>query len=478
MSDPEVVIDDVEPIADSTSEGEEGGRSRRGYALLAALILLLLLLCFVVTSLQVWVTRGPQEARFIARNIECLKCHTELIPDFSKTTVHNPFATKDCTTCHTPHGQKVTVTVTEGRGRIWQKYTTYLEWLPLKWWFTLWDGVAGVKGTTAGGVISSTTKDSKGDRSELVMPEEKLCWMCHGDLGPLLGDKYQHQPFMAGRCTNCHDPHASDFKALLTQAPNKLCFTCHPMGMELNRKQSHPPAKNGWCTDCHNPHASNFRGIIVTNQRELCFRCHPTVAVLSDMPVQHQPFLNDNCTGCHQPHGSDTVPLLNKPQPDLCYTCHPQIKNQFAAKSHHPVGVNLTCASCHDPHAAQYPGLINARDNAFCYKCHAVKQPLYDKSAHFRTLCIRCHTPHGSAYTPMLRAANPDLCLQCHTTLEGGNQHPVRPAFFDVHAQKGLTCTSSCHDPHGTQYNFLLKNFNFPKDGLCLQCHQGVGKDF
>lgn len=483
MSDPEVVPDDVEPNMHSASAGEEEQRRRSWYGLLVVILLLLLLLCTAVTGVDIVLTRGPQQARFIARNLECLQCHTELIPDFSKPVVHSPFALKECTTCHTPHGGQVTTIVTQGSGATWKRVQTLAQWLPLKWWFSVWEFFGGrtsvtTAATSDGMVVSKTTKGVVGSKSELVMPEDQLCWTCHGDIGPLLADKYQHQPFSAGHCTNCHNPHASDNRALLTQAPNKLCFTCHPMGTELNKAQAHPPAKDGWCTDCHNPHASNYKGILVTNQRALCFRCHPSVAVLANMPVQHQPFLNDNCTGCHQPHGSDYTPLLNAPQPTLCYNCHPQIKDQFAQASHHPIGLNLTCSSCHDPHAAQYKFLINAQDNSFCYQCHGDKQAIYDASAHSVNLCITCHTPHGSAYAPMLVAPNPQLCLQCHATMDAANSHPVTPNFFDIHAQKGLTCTSTCHNPHGTTNTYMLRNFNFPQDGQCLQCHKWVGSYF
>ena len=475
MSGPEVVLDD-----DPVIEDEQRGRRWRG--LLAVLALLLILLCGAVTSIDVWTTGGPQQARFISRNLECLQCHTELIPDFSKASVHSPFIQKDCTTCHTPHGRQITTVVSEGAGRNVTRVRTLIQWLPLAWWLDVVDRFSGETSSssvtsagTAARVLSSSTKPVDGEKSTLVLPQQDLCWTCHGDLGPLLSDPYQHQPFATGRCTDCHDPHASDNKALLTQAPDKLCFTCHPMGEQLNRMESHPPAKNGWCTDCHNPHASKFKGILVTNQRALCFRCHPTVAGLTGMPVQHQPFLNDNCTGCHQPHGSDTSPLLNKAQPELCYDCHPRVRNQFDRPSHHPVGVNLTCRSCHDPHAAQYKGLVNARNNSFCYQCHAEKKALYATSAHSSTLCVKCHTPHGSSYSPMLVQSNPDLCLTCHPAYEGGNQHPVRPVFRDVHAQKGLTCSSSCHNPHGSTNDVMLNNFDAGQDGLCLQCHLNVG---
>jgi predicted CXXCH cytochrome family protein len=482
LSDPEVVLgDDVETSTDSEPAGEEDRRRRSWYGLLIAILLLLLLLCCGVTAADLVVSRGPQQARFVARNLACLQCHTELIPDFSRPVVHRPFALQECTICHTPHGKEVTAIVNQGPGMRLQRFRTLLQWLPLRLWFAALDRLSvgsssvAIATTSDGTVISKTTKEAQGGTSYLTMPEDKLCWTCHGNMGPLLDDQYQHPPFESGQCGSCHNPHASDYEGLLDQAPNTLCFTCHPMGTELNRMQAHPPAQEGWCIDCHSPHASNYQGILIAGQRELCFSCHPGVSSLADMPVQHQPFLGDNCTGCHEPHGADYTPLLVEAQPGLCYQCHPAIQNQFGQPSHHPIGVELTCTSCHDPHAALYAGLVDAQNNSFCYQCHGDKQVLYEDSAHSNTLCVRCHTPHGSKYEPILVASNPGLCLRCHPTFDGSGNHPVTPKFFDVHAKKGLTCSSSCHNPHGTRYNYMLRNFNFPQDGQCLQCHKTVG---
>jgi predicted CXXCH cytochrome family protein len=481
LSDSEAVDFEADDATDSDSAGEHGEERRGGrwYGLLAAILLLLLLLCCATTTVDMVVTRGPQQARFIARNLACLQCHTEQIPNFTKATVHSPFMLRDCTVCHTKHGSQVMATVTQGANTQLSRYRTLVQWLPLKWWFDIWGAFGGSAGgsssTKVGGLVSKSVRSVEGSASALVMPGNELCWMCHGDMGVLLADEYTHVPFVQGRCTECHDPHASDYKALLTQAPNKICFTCHPMGKETNRMQAHPPAKQGWCTDCHSPHASNNKGMLIARQRELCFTCHPSVASMSGMATQHQPFKNDNCTGCHEPHGSDNTPLLIKPQPALCYTCHPQIENQFDQPSHHPVGLNLTCASCHNPHASEYPGLLSGSDNQFCFDCHGDKRGLYEGSAHSGSECVSCHTPHGSQYYPMLLGAQPRLCLRCHPAAEGSNTHPVRPTNYDLRAHRGLTCTSSCHNPHGTENEFMVKDYDRWQDGMCLQCHKTVG---
>ncbi len=472
--------------AANASEGaEDTGRTdrrsegnRRSRLLLVLLLLLLLLMCAVATVMDVFVTRNPDQVRFIARNVACLQCHTELIPALSKPIVHNPFRNLDCTACHTPHGTEVLVSTTTGKKSTWQSFRTVLEWLPLRIASWMYAGPSGLLSTT-GGKTTVATKQVKGQTSYLVAPETELCWICHGNLGPLRSKPYQHAPFQNGYCTNCHDPHASDWPGMLKQDPRALCLTCHPIGGELARAQPHPPAASYFCTNCHDPHASDWKGILVARQRELCFSCHPTVAVLSNKSVQHAPFLNDDCTGCHEPHGSDFRPLLINPQPDLCYRCHPDITLDFLKPSHHPVGtVKLNCSDCHNPHAADFQFLLDARDNAFCYRCHFGKIGVtFETSAHRGMLCIRCHTPHGSFDKPLLRIPDPTLCLACHGSVDHKNAHPFAPRFYDRHANAPLRCTSTCHNPHGANQPFML-NYLYRRDGLCLLCHPGVGVYF
>lgn len=474
---------DIEQIADA-SDDEKSKRSRWA---LVAILLLLLLLCTITTTVDVWVNRDPNQVRFIARNLECLQCHTELIPDLRKASVHNPFLLKECTACHTRHGSEVTRTERSGGYRTWERARTVIEWLPFKYIIGIYDSIAGITGGGKGGeVVSETTKKERGAKSELIMPENRLCWVCHGSLGAKRSMSHQHAPFENGYCTNCHDPHASDFRVLLNQDERDLCVTCHPIGRELAREQVHPPAGERFCTNCHDPHASDWSGILVDNQRDLCFVCHPSVAPLSLKSVQHNPFLYDNCTGCHEPHGSDFLPLLRKDQPPLCYDCHPEIKRDFEKPSHHPVGtIQLNCDDCHNPHAADYDALLAARDNEMCYQCHRTTIGVtYERSSHVDQRCVACHTPHGSTYAPILRLPNPEVCLQCHEKrrYDGKNTHPVRPVEYDTLAQKRLTCTSSCHNPHGTANNHMMRypynNSGWGQDGLCLLCHSGVGVKF
>ncbi|MBN2839967.1 MAG: cytochrome c3 family protein [Coriobacteriia bacterium] len=477
------------------SAGETTGEtsSRRGRGVFAAVVLLLLLLCSVTTIMQTFSMSGDDEVvRGVIENLECLQCHTELIPEFELEVVHNPFMAEQCTTCHTPHGRIETETVFEGAVQEWNRMRTLVEWIPVKLVLELFDTGDGT--STAGGDVKSVTETQvKGETSELVLPGNELCMMCHGDMGPMINAAYPHAPFANGNCVDCHDPHASDMSSMLTMTVEDLCITCHRLGPQLARMQLHAPVEGFHCTNCHNPHGSAYRGILVDAQRDLCFTCHPSVARLSGMAVQHGPYANDACTDCHEPHGSDFAPLLRAAQPDLCYGCHPAVETDFLRASHHPVGtISLDCTGCHDAHATNYQGLLYDEDNGICYDCHARPiQATYDTSAHSATPCWGCHTPHGSDYGPLLKAAQPTVCFSCHARgsyddAAGGYQnHPVRPAYYDVNAKKALTCTTTCHAPHGTVQGFqhLLRNYEAGLDGNCLICHavvpgQVVGVDF
>lgn len=488
MADPDIeaIPHEGADVAEELNEPD-----RRGRLLIGAILLLLLLLCTISTVVETYVERGEQTIRQVTRNLTCLQCHVELIPMMSWPTVHDPFGNEQCTSCHTPHGEIVERSIFEEVGEAYQRIRTLVEWLPLKIVLDVFD--TGEDSTEPGVkevLTEALTARVKGETSELVLPRDELCWLCHGGLGEQLGWEYPHEPFEQGECIGCHNPHATQTRRLLVVETRDLCVLCHQLGDELNRMQAHPPAAERRCLDCHGYHATRWKGMLVSRQRELCFSCHSGPARQSLMSVQHQPYTYDNCTGCHEPHGSDDLPLLVESPPRLCYGCHPETRLDFLKPSHHPVGtVKLNCVDCHHPHASDNRVLLAAVDNEVCFKCHDVVpvRVTYDISAHYDTLCIRCHTPHGSNWGPLLQQRNPELCLQCHEPIyfdeESGNNHPMRPYHFDVARRQPLTCTSTCHNPHGTDLNFMLKKYEFPKDGGCLQCHavipgDRVGVDF
>jgi predicted CXXCH cytochrome family protein len=251
------------------------------------------------------------------------------------------------------------------------------------------------------------------------------------------------------------------------------------------------------CSSCHQPHASNVNALLLAPERYLCTSCHTNIGLLTTLSVQHAPFEDGPCTSCHTPHGSKYEPLLINPMPNLCYSCHPKLATLMSRPSHHP----NKCTRCHGVHAAEHDFLLFADLNSnFCYSCHPTIEATYASSSHKNLSCLKCHKAHGSKYTPLLARNAPQVCTRCHdehkyvgngvmfllkepptlTSTWGPtrNAHRATPKFFDRHANKPLTCTSSCHAPHGSQYQHMMKNYKPNVDGQCLQCHSQVGKQF
>ncbi len=79
--------------------------------------------------------------------------------------------------------------------------------------------------------------------------------------------------------------------------------------------------------------------------------------------------------------------------------------------------------------------------------------------------------------------SGPTVCVDCHGPDEaymgdGDLSHRASPRFLDAHSGKPLTCTSTCHNAHGTQYAHMVRSYPPTWDGLCMQCHRGVGKRY
>ena len=153
----------------------------------------------------------------------------------------------------------------------------------------------------------------------LIATGGDLCAMCH----EAKKDPVQHEPFKAGQCLVCHDPHTGDYKAQTRAPVNTLCFSCHgenPSTVKVNTETKlvtmfgnqvvsleayrqapklkldpsgtsghplvghpltgkDPRSKDGAlsCLSCHNPHSSALPQLMpagVKSQMDLCSECH------------------------------------------------------------------------------------------------------------------------------------------------------------------------------------------------------------
>lgn len=195
--------------------------------------------------------------------------------------------------------------------------------------------------------------------------------------------RYLHKPLEEGKCIDCHNPHGSDYKFLLTAATmEELCRKCHEKKEVF--KNPHEPFAEGKCNLCHESHSSNYKSLLMNEPRKLCFSCHEdTKAELDRFKYIHPPVLDRGCRVCHQPHGSDYFGLLIKEYPrefyapfdisiyDLCFSCH-RADNVLVKETEnltdfrngknnlHYLHVNdpekgRTCRACHATHASNEP---------------------------------------------------------------------------------------------------------------------------
>ena len=217
-----------------------------------------------------------------------------------------------------------------------------------------------------------------------------------------------------------------------------------------------------------------------------CLDCHSDLAPEKGA----HPAVAMGCTACHTGIDASDMPhkLKNKiarglsaAQPDLCYGCHD--RSMFEKKVIH-AAVGMGCTGCHNPHASKNPKLLLAALPDLCYNCHD-KGVFTKKSVHppvAAGMCTSCHSPHSSDQASLLLRPVSDLCITCHTTITGshvlanyglGDVHPLKGKPDPSKAGRELSCIS-CHDPHSSSEQKLLRNGTGSPTSHCLRCHTKV----
>jgi len=139
------------------------------------------------------------------------------------------------------------------------------------------------------------------------------------------------------------------------------------------------------------------------------------------------------------------------------------------------------CSLCHQGIYEKKESL----DQNLCYRCHQLekyrnkryKHSLNDGSTllsvpeqNRKDGCLTCHKNHQPQAEPLLKSDPIELCLECHKDKATKRTHPLR--VKDPNTGGELTCTSSCHDVHGTDYKFLCRLE--PGRELCVSCHKDL----
>src|SRR4030066_1194997 len=89
----------------------------------------------------------------------------------------------------------------------------------------------------------------------------------------------------------------------------------------FNKNRLHWPLvdKTG-CLNCHSPHATKQKKLVTDSIINLCGECHSDTVTLQEISKNNpenqnlcKPIKEGNCIACHSPHTSDNVLLTPKP---------------------------------------------------------------------------------------------------------------------------------------------------------------------
>lgn len=275
---------------------------------------------------------------------QCSECHEAVGEWMARPVVHAPVAAAECATCHDPHG------------------SDYPALLP---------------GTVTETCLSCHEHDAGMEAAHgnpaIARADCTACHDPHSSARKGLLRANEHGPFAAGSCSTCHGE-TEQRTSFEVAGVRDLCEKCHTATKQFaDFPYHHNLDEPSSCAQCHNPHASNFDALLLNDVPDLCSGCH---FVDREKPrAEYMTHDGMDCTECHQPHGADNARYLRTRSSELCTDCHTE-----AHTASHPVGPEVidprteepvTCLSCHQLHGAdfgKYLPLDPTRD--LCLQCH------------------------------------------------------------------------------------------------------------
>ena len=224
---------------------------------------------------------------------------------------------------------------------------------------------------------------------------------------------------------------------------------------------------------------------------ETCLQCHLDQAKKME-PTRHGRILltqgaartdiqRHGCEACHGPSSKHVEDPTNPAghirfgktsaqsvvsQNAVCLQCHSKGRRMFWQGSPHETR-GLACTTCH---SVKRPKSRNAQMTAatqhkLCTQCHAVAGAAFQSFAHMpiregKMQCSSCHDPHGTVTEKLIKGISVnETCYRCHAEFAG--------PFLWEHAPVREDCLT-CHKAHGSN-NVRMLTIRAPR--LCLQCH-------
>lgn len=338
---------------------------------------------------------------------ECLECHPDYYDELDGEFNHDPFQKKDCYACHQFHGFR--------------------------------------------------------NDTELNGSIVDICSGCHFIIDEV-GSDYLHDPVADdASCLNCHAPHSSGTKSLLSMPAKRLCTECHESGTEA-RGFIHAPYRDSSCVECHNPHGSPFGTYFQMPIGYLCLGCHSDRFDSLDPSQIHSADETRSCENCHTGHFSAFEGLLLNETDSLCLGCHTELAAKINSGKRHSVLENFDCLACHKPHFIKSSSYTLDEGKVLCLSCHGeIEERLGLEVTHAAAEedCISCHNPHVQTHL----SDQPALCGECHDMEDGD--------FMKSHLGISPGFCTECHEPHGTIAKKLLRGGGHApySEGECGICH-------
>jgi len=224
---------------------------------------------------------------------------------------------------------------------------------------------------------------------------------------------------------------------------------------------------------------------------QVCMGCHASHAAAFNLTVMGRLFRNPRNAqekgGCETCHGAGSLHvkagggrgvggIISFRKDDtsrsvadnnaICMSCHDKGDRLHWQGSTHE-SREVACTNCHTVMRNVSPRaqLKTVNEIDTCIQCHKNKRAEIWRSGHMplregKMTCSSCHNPHGTFSESLLKEASiNDTCYKCHAEKRG-------PFLFE-HAPVRESCVN-CHDPHGSTNDFMLK---ISRPRLCQQCH-------